>query len=140
MIIRKVKSITKQKKALIYSLQRECLPFDVPLKISNGQWWWIVYDNNTPIAFACLSQSINWCNVGYLSRVGVVESHRGKGIQKLLIKRRLLEARKRGFEWVITDTTHNPASANSLISCGFKNYIPKKKWANRSAIYWIKSI
>jgi len=45
-------------------------------------------------------------------------------------------AKKLGWSWVITDTTNNPASANSLISCGFKIYRPGNPWSFRNAIYW----
>ena len=38
--------------------------------------------------------------------------------------------------WIITDTTDNPASSNSLINAGFKIYTPSAPWSFKHAIYW----
>ena len=53
-----------------------------------------------------------------LCRSGVIKSFRGKGIQKKLIRSRERFSRTLGWKWLITDTTDNPPSSNSLISCG----------------------
>ena len=45
-------------------------------------------------------------------------------------------AKKLGWNWCITDTTANPASSNSLISCGFKMYTPANPWSFKNACYW----
>jgi hypothetical protein len=46
------------------------------------------------------------------------------------------KARELGWNWVITDTTDNPASANSLINAGFKIYTPSSPWSYKHSIYW----
>ncbi len=76
----------------------------------------------------------------YLCRSGVVPEHRGKGLQKRLIRVRETYARNMAMNWVISDTTCNPPSANSLIACGFKLYEPAQPWGNRSTIYWRKRL
>lgn len=60
----------------------------------------------------------------------------GHGLQLRLIKARLSQAKRLGWNWCITDTTNNPASSNSLINAGFKIYTPANKWSFRNAIYW----
>jgi GNAT superfamily N-acetyltransferase len=77
---------------------------------------------------------------GYLCRAGVLESHRGRGLQKRLIRVRERKARKLGWTHVVTDTYENPASANSLIKCGFRSYLPRNPWGAKGVAYWIKRL
>jgi len=117
-------------------LQQKCLPGDTPCDTNYGHWW-IVYDAlNLPCAFGGLARSVRWTNVGYLCRAGVLPSHRGHGVQKRLIRARIRQARALGWEWLITDTYQNPASANSLIATGFKMYDPSQPWGAKETLYW----
>lgn len=121
-------------------LQKKCLPSDTPSDTNFG-YWWIVYDAlNFPCAFAGLICSVRWANVGYLCRAGVLSSHRGQGVQKRLIRARIRQARALGWEWLITDTHENPASANSLIATGFKMYDPSQPWGATQTLYWRKKL
>ena len=52
----------------------------------------------------------------------------------------MAKAKRLGMNWLITDTTDNPPSANSLIACGFKLFEPSKPWANKQSLYWRKRI
>ena len=117
-------------------LQEKCLPFDTPYDTNYG-YWWIVYDAlNSPSAFAGLVSSVRWADCGYLCRAGVLPSHRGRGVQKRLIRVRIRQARALGWKWLITDTYENPASANSLIATGFKMYEPSQPWGATGTLYW----
>lgn len=122
-------------------LQRVCLPVDKLYSVEHGHWW-IAYDTSTgaPVGFAGMVRSKTWSDCGYLCRAGVVESHQGKGIQKRLIRVRETQARKLNWNWLITDTHVNPASANSLISCGFKIFEPTNPWAFKHSLYWRKKL
>jgi len=104
--------------------------------------WWILYVDGSPAGFAGVRRSASWEKTAYLCRVGVLEEHQGRGFQKKLIRVREKWAREKGLAWVITDTwTDNPASSNSLISCGYKLWIPSQKWAGYSpALYWRKKL
>lgn len=105
-------------------------------------WWWLVYDEaGKAVAYAGVKQSsYDPSTVGYLNRSGVLPAHRGHGLQKRLIKARVTFARKHGWEVLVTDTTDNPASANSLIACGFQTFTPKNLWAFTYSIYWRKKL
>ena len=105
----------------------------------NG-WWWVVKDKGDIIAFAGLHPSYNWDDAGYLCRVGVLPSYQGKGLQKRLIRVREKKARLLKYRWLITDTTDNAASANNLISCGYKLYEPDIPWGPHDALYWRKKM
>ena len=60
-------------------------------------------------------------------------------IEKQLIKRRLKAARNRNIINITTYTSpENYASINSLISCGFKIYKPKRRDAGKEMLYWKK--
>jgi hypothetical protein len=41
---------------------------------------------------------------------------------------------------LITDTYLNPASSNSLISCGFRLFEPSNPWGARGTLYWRKKL
>lgn len=125
--------------ALLRSLQLRTLEGDKPYNVKNGHWW-IAYDGDTPVGFAGIAQSVKWSDAGYLCRAGVLRSHRGKGIQKRLIRVRERKARQVGWNWVISDTFDNPASSNSLISCGYRLFAPSKPWGFKGALYWRKKI
>jgi GNAT superfamily N-acetyltransferase len=121
---------------LICYLQKKILPSDNIYKPDRGHWWIAYAEDGKPVAFAGLVRSIKWTDTGYLCRAGVLDGYTGHGLQKRLIQARVKQARKLGWNWCITDTTNNPASANSLINAGFKIYTPANKWSFRNAIYW----
>jgi len=86
--------------------------------------------------FAGLVYSSRWSDCGYLVRCGVLPSHRGFGLQKKFIRVRIRQAKALGLNWLITSTYDNPASANSLISCGFKMFNPTNPWMAKHTSYW----
>ena len=126
-------------RGLIESMQKDCLPSD-SIHQFEGCEWWVAWQGDTPVGFGGYKNSHVWRDTIYLCRAGVCRSHRGNGLQKRLISARLAHARKRGMLWAITDTRQNPASANSLISCGFKMYIPENPWGHKDACYWRRKI
>ena len=117
-------------------LQRKILPDDVPYDTTRGHWWIVYAECGKPVAFAGLVRSTRWNDTGYFCRAGVMTGFNGHGIQKKLIRARLTQARRLGWNWCITDTTDNPASSNSLISCGFRLYTPANPWGLPRALYW----
>lgn len=135
--IRKVDCGQDEVVAWIDWLQAVILPGDSARPIGDDHWW-LAYSGRSPVAFASLA--ITHCGSAYLSRVGVLPGARGCGLQKRLIRARVNYARRLGVRWVITDTTANPASANSLIAEGFKVFDPASPWAFKHSTYWFKPI
>jgi len=121
------------------ALQKICLPYDQPLDTNFGSWW-IASKDGRDIGFAGLVRSVSWTDCGYLCRAGVVPTHRGQGLQKKFIYVRIRQAKALGWKWLISDTTENPASANSLIRCGFKMFEPSKPWGFKNTLYWRKKL
>jgi len=120
-------------------LQNKCLPFDTPYDTNFGSWW-IATENGVDIGFAGLVRTVSWADCGYLCRAGVVPVARGQGLQKQFIRVRLRQAKALGWRWVVTDTTDNPASANSLIATGFKLFQPTKPWGFKNTLYWRRKL
>ena len=140
-IIKKVDCRKPEVITTLRYLQKKCLPVDKVCSVERGHWW-IAYDEETkaPVGFAGMIRSQTWIDCGYLCRAGVVEAYQGRGIQKRLIKVRETQAKKLHWNWLVTDTHVNPASANSLIACGFKLYEPSAPWAFKTSLYWRKKL
>ena len=120
-------------------LQNKCLPFDTPYDTNFGSWW-IATENGVDIGFAGLVRTVSWTDCGYLCRAGVIPDARGQGLQKKLINVRVRQAKALGWKWLVTDTTDNPASANSLIATGFKLFQPTKPWGFKNTLYWRRKL
>jgi hypothetical protein len=108
-------------------------------KFDQGRWW-LAWHKLVPVGFAGVVPSTRAENAGYFSRVGVLGSHRGNSLQLRLM--RAIEARARdiGWNWVVSDTTDNVASANNLIRAGYRLYQPKHPWAWPHTLYWRKPL
>lgn len=122
---------------LILRLHKECFPSDVRPPIGFG-WWWLIYCDGEPAGFAGMIPSKRWLNCGYFCRAGILPEHRGKKLQRRLIRVRMAMAKKVGMYAVLSDTRDNPSSANNLIECGFRMYTPKYPWGYTNTSYWRK--
>jgi predicted GNAT family acetyltransferase len=134
--IRQVDNKDKSVQAVLIDLQAIVLDGSPIAKPSIGYWWIVYTEEDEAVGFAAMKQSSQFTDCVYLNRCGILSKHRGKGLQKRLVKVRLQKAKCMGFNWAVTDTTFNPASANSLINCGFKMYEPSKPWSWTYSSYW----
>jgi len=125
--------------AILVQMDHDCFNNNAPPLTDNTGEWWIAYAGEEPAGFAAIRPAGSDPKRGaYLSRSGVLPRFRGCGLQKVMIRRRLAWAKRAAFSYVITDTMGNPASANSLIACGFRMYTPPYKWSFEDACYWRK--
>lgn len=126
----------------IEALDRICFFYDAPLSREDiiEAFWWLVWDDEgDAVGFAGLKLLDD--DMAYLCRVGVLPGARGKGLQKRLLRARERFARECGWTNAITYTAiTNPASSNSLISAGYKLYLPEYAWAGKDVLYWIKKL
>ena len=126
----------------LHALHALCFPGDIAPRLkldeTEGGYWWLVFDDARPIAFGGILPGKRNPGYGYLARSGVLKKYRGNGLQRRLIRVRERYARKLGWKGCVTDTTANPASANSLIHEGYKVFEPKEPWAFTNSIYWRK--
>jgi len=100
--------------------------------------WWLAYHGDDAVAFAGVLPSTHARNSGYFSRVGVLQRHWGRGLQRRLM--RVIEARGRRIGWnsVVSDTTDNAISANNFIRAGYRLFEPEVPWAWAHSLYWRK--
>ena len=138
--VTRVRKITTTIELHLMNLQLECLPEDDPIMPVKGSWWWLGCDNKKAVCFATLKESSQWVDAVYLARSGVLPKWRGNGLQKKTISIREKFAKKLGYNWVVTDTTDNIPSSNSLISKGYKLFEPSNPWAHDNSLYWRKKI
>jgi RimJ/RimL family protein N-acetyltransferase len=136
--------LTDEARAEIHRLDRILFNSDHEITPADC-WWWIVEDHGEAIAFAGLRPCQEPSNAGlaYLIRAGVRRTHRGRGLQRDLIRARVRMARRHGFDEVVTYVmAYNMASANNLIACGFKLYRPAnpEQWGGKSALYFRKPL
>jgi GNAT superfamily N-acetyltransferase len=126
----------------VLPLDQECFPSDHRPVLENSLWW-VVWCGREPVGYAGLRVCQTSCNkgLGFLSRAGVIAKHRGKGLQKRLIRVREAEARALGLTEVVTYVAHwNCPSINSLAACGYKHYRPATKWGGKEAVYMRKKL
>jgi predicted GNAT family acetyltransferase len=101
--------------------------------------WWLAREAGKTIGFVAFSDVGH--NTAYLSRAGVCNAYRGKGIYGKLIAAGLADWKARGFTHCVSDcTTTSWSSARGLIAAGFKPFWPAAPWALPTSIYWIKEL
>lgn len=140
--IKKVASpeeLTPEIKTILNKIDKQL--FDgSPLALKEGSYWWLAYCGKEVVGFAGLTYYPHLSSA-FLSRVGVLAEYRGLGLQRKFIRVRERQAVKDGYLRVVSYTSYdNVASANNLIRCGYKLYIPKFYWGVRNALYLEKTL
>ncbi len=100
--------------------------------------WWLAYHNGEAVAFAGVVPSTHARNSAYFCRVGVLQRHWGRGLQRRLMRAIEARGRRRGWDSIVSDTTDNPVSANNFIQAGYRLYEPEMPWAWSHTLYWRK--
>ncbi len=134
--VRKTKNVT-----LIKKLNERIFPRD-PLDLRHNNVYWILRINEMPVGFAVLHPLTNEPETVFYSRAGLLPKARGRGLHRRLIDVRNRYCKKNLYKQAITYTMDdNVASANNLISCGFKFYDPANRWADslhkKEVIYFL---
>lgn len=100
--------------------------------------WWLAYHGHEAVAFAGVVPSTHTRHGGYFSRVGVLQRHWGRSLQRRLMRAIEMRARRVGWDSIVSDTTDNPVSANNFICAGYRLYEPEVPWAWSHSLYWRK--
>lgn len=136
--LKKVDATVPKVWARIVAMDAQCFTDGSPALDNNEGAWWIAYCGKEEAGYCGIRPTAS--GMGYLCRAGVLAKFRGRGLQKTLIRKRVAYAKSVGWHAVVTDTHDNPASSNSLISCGFRLYNPEIKWSFSTALYWRKKL
>jgi GNAT superfamily N-acetyltransferase len=136
----RIKEVDGKKFAVqLLRLQKETFPCDEKETPDEG-FWWIAYDGDSAIGFAGMTHVNSWDYTGYISRVGVLPSHRGKKLQQRLMRACERKAKQLGWARLISSTYNNPPSANNFIALGYRCYEPEQRWAADGTVYWKKEL
>lgn len=119
----------------IHALTRICMPWD-DLPDTGAGFWWLAYAGDVAIGFGGVRDASTDPQAAFLCLSGVVPEHRGRGLQRRLIRVRVQKARRLRKHSVISYTMDNAHSGNNLIACGFRLYSPLKRWEGGSVNYW----
>jgi RimJ/RimL family protein N-acetyltransferase len=123
----------------INTMHAECFPRDEPVMPNDGDWW-VAFHGKHEAGFIGFVKSTRALSAAYLCSVGVLKKYRGNRLQTRLT-RTALPVLKEQYDTVVTDCRcFNPASANSLIRCGFHVYLPDWPWSFKDAIYWRREL
>jgi GNAT superfamily N-acetyltransferase len=102
--------------------------------------WWLAYDGAKAVAFAGIVPSTLVRDSGYFCRVGVLRKHQGRGLQRRLMRAIEGQARRIGWESIVSDTTDNLISANNFIGAGYRLFDPEVPWGWTNTLYWRKRL
>ena len=97
--------------------------------------WWVMLDEGEIVAYCGSIYSKGIC---IFNRAWVKKSHRGQGIQRRMIKTRLKAASTFCHIAITYTTLDNFPSANNLIDCGFKLYLPEYSYGGSDKLYFQK--
>lgn len=131
---------------LLRSLHERCFSDTAPMPefdyASDKGAWWLMFASGetTPVAFAGIVPSTYGPGFAYHKRAGVVQAHRGSGLQRRLIHLRERWARKHKFHTIVTDTCETCASSNNLIRCGYTLFEPPVPWGLSGSLYFRKKL
>jgi GNAT superfamily N-acetyltransferase len=136
-IIIKPNELSKYHKQIIYDFDQEHFPECISSPLRDTFWLFVYYkDPSNIIAYSALDMNRKK-DYYFLARSGVDEEHRGNGIQKYMIRSRIEYAKTISNKQIMTYThPENIASMNSLISCDFRIFKPKYRFAGKNMIYW----
>ena len=119
----------------VAALDRLIFAADAPQKL-DGRVWWLARLGRKVVGFAGMLVD---GDTAFLSRAGVIESARGRGIHHAMIRARVSYARSVGCTQVLTYTlASNVNSANNLIAEGFRLWTPAEPWFgdDSTVLYW----
>lgn len=109
-----------------------------PIDPESGHWW-LAWHGGKAVGFAGMSESRDHPRVGYFSRVGVLQAHRGHGLQLRFLRAAEARARRNGWSSIIADT-RDARSANNFAKAGYQIFDPERRWAYPDSIYWRKDL
>ena len=106
-----------------------------------NEYWLVHNEDNRPVGF-CMLRLLNLDEDSvFLSRAGLLEEARGKGLHTRMIRVRLAWAKKNGFKSALTYTSQdNATSYHNLQKCGFRLYWPDSLYAGQNFLYWMRSL
>lgn len=118
-------------------LHKLTFPHDSEPPWEQGDWW-LAFDGTKPIGF-CGGQRYN-DQCYYLVRAGVLESFRGRGLQRRMVRVRLARAAQLGCYAVWTYCTADNLRSANVLRHYFKLGTPHRRWGGKHCLYWYRKL
>lgn len=131
-----------KRRGIIMALASECGFITSELPDPTVGEWWLVFHQGQPVGFAGMRPASTCPQAAFLCLAGILAPHRGRGLQRRLIQRRVALAKSNGHARVLSYTmTWNVHSANNLVREGFELYWPDKRFGGHQNVnYWTKDL
>lgn len=124
---------------IIEWLDEQCFPADYRIEEDSETTWIVGYADGIPVCYIGV-QDIGQ-GVGFVPRIGVLESHQGQRLARRLLKRITKESKEIGLAQLVTYIAHNnPQSLNCFFADGYKALIPEYLYAGKEFIYMVKNL
>lgn len=106
-----------------------------PYKNSKKQVWWIATWHRRPVGFCSLAPAQSY-DYAFLPLIGILPSHRGKGLFSQLINGVTRHCQQNGLVKVITYiSASNNASLNAFVKEGYRFYTPEHPYVGDQFLY-----
>lgn len=124
----------------IEAADRVCFPFDKPYLFAwEKNAFWVAHDKDELVGY--LSAHPLKHNVWFFSRVGVMPSHRGQGLQRKLMACMEKHGRREGWREIVTYTVgRNGFSTANILACGYRTYEPRKSYVGWECVHLRKKL
>jgi len=124
----------------IEQMDRVCFPFDKEYMFSwEKNVSWVSIDKSELVGY--LSVHPLRRGVWFFSRVGVMPSHRGQGLQRKLMATMERHGRAAGWRSIVTYTAgHNGYSTHNILSAGYRTYEPRKSYVGWECVHMRKKL
>jgi len=122
----------------IIILDRACFPEDEVIQPEKGVYW-LLWADGKPIGYTGVRDAPydEPGAVAIRTRSCVLRGHRGKGLQRRLIRVSQRWARSAGLKTLLATTAcWNSPSINNFIRTGWRVYQPAHPWMEKGTIYW----
>lgn len=103
--------------------------------------YWCAWDGDHLVGLCSAVRLEAEPSVVFLSSTAVLRTHRGRGLQRRMVRHRIRWARRQGARVVITYTRNdNWPSAANLVREGFQWYAPARSWAGAGMWYFRRDL
>ena len=138
-----IRRATREDIEAIEAMDRVCFPFDAPYLFGwEKNVSWVACDERSKTPHDCIGYLAAHPlrnGVWFFSRVGVMPSHRGQGLQRRLMTTMERHGRREGWNAIVTYTVGgNGWSTRNILAAGYRTYEPRKSYVGWEVVHMRK--
>lgn len=124
----------------IEAADRVCFPFDKQYMFTwEKNATWVAHEKDELVGY--LSAHPLKHGIWFFSRVGVMPSHRGQGLQRKLMACMEKHGRREGWREIVTYTVgRNGFSTANILAAGYRTYEPRKSYVGFQVVHMKKRL